>query len=40
MENGNTNFFKMEPKDFDLLVMPIKTEDEEELPQKGKNLKE
>ena len=24
MENGNTNFFKMEPKDFDLLVMPIK----------------
>ena len=24
MEIGNTNFFKMEPKDFDLLVMPIK----------------
>lgn len=31
----------MQPKDFDLLVMPIKTEDDDEMPQqKGKNIKE
>lgn len=38
MEGSNNNFSKMEPKDFDLLVMPIKTEDDE-VP-KGKNSSE
>jgi hypothetical protein len=40
MENGNNNFSKMEPKDFDLLVMPIKIEDDELPPPKGKGLNE
>ena len=32
MEDNNNNFIRMEEKDFDLLVMPIKNEEEVKIP--------
>lgn len=39
MQNSNNNFSKMQPKDFDLLVMPTKSEEEEYSTNKSKNAK-